>query len=300
MTAALAHRQYTLEIFASILPSDEYITDEAIVVINKLAAKVGAVGYQKTPVFSKRERSRRRYVKSSITAEDWEEMRNFKSTKLDKNEKGIEKDINDLRLLLNKITKSNYNEMRDKILILLKRILENKASEEDLVRVGKSIFEIGSMNKFWSELYATLYKDLITTFPVMEYIYEKNFSSFLTLFKNIQHVDSEKDYDEFCRVNKENASRRALSCFFVHLMKNGVIPVEDLCKVISSLQTKFLELIQMVDKRNETEEIAANLVTMVAGGGHLLYEREAVRAFIEGRYQTLSPRSSRSNEEDNI
>ena len=40
---------------------------------------------------------------------------------------------------------------------LLENILNNDASEEDLLKVGKSIFEIGSMNKFWAELYATRY-----------------------------------------------------------------------------------------------------------------------------------------------
>ena len=55
--------------------------------INQLAAKVGAATYQKTPIFHKKERPRRRRCPPQmITAADWEEMRNFKSTKLDKNE----------------------------------------------------------------------------------------------------------------------------------------------------------------------------------------------------------------------
>ena len=72
---------------------------------------------------------------------------------------GIEKEIDDLRTLLNKLTQSNYREMCNNITKLLENILQNNASEEDLLKVGKSIFEIGSMNKFWSELYASLYKD---------------------------------------------------------------------------------------------------------------------------------------------
>ena len=81
MTALLISRQYTLEVFHSIAPSDDNISDATIEIINKLAAKVGAPTYQKTPVFSKREHGRRRYAKTTITAADWEEMRNFKSTK---------------------------------------------------------------------------------------------------------------------------------------------------------------------------------------------------------------------------
>ena len=181
---------------------------------------------------------------------------------------------------LTKSLRPNYGEMRNRIVQLLERILKNEADEDDLVKVGKSIFEIGSMNKFWSKLYAALYKDLIISFPIMEYIYEKNFNSFLTLFKDIRHVDSEKDYDEFCRVNKENESRRALSCFFVHLMKNEVIAVTALTEVIYSLQDKFMELIEVEGKQNETEEIAANLVIMVAGGGSILYGKDKIHHFV--------------------
>ena len=69
------------------------------------------------------------------------------------------------------------------------------------MKVGKSIFEIGSMNKFWSTLYAKLYKDLIHIFPIMKQISEKSFESFLTVFEVIRYVDAEKDYDEEDGIN---------------------------------------------------------------------------------------------------
>ena len=281
MVSLLAPKQYKLDLFYSIQLQNNDLPEATIQIINKLAAKVGAPSYQKTPIFHKKERQRRRTPKPIITAADWEEMRNFKSTQLDKNEDGIEKDIDDLRALLNKITQSNYNEMCKNIMTLLENILKNNASEEDLLKVGKSIFEIGSMNKFWAKLYATLYKDLISTFPIMKSIYEKNFESFLTLFETIRYIDAEKDYDEFCRINKENESRRALSSFFVYLMKNNVIPVEKLLAIIQSLQTKFMSLINCENYKNEVDEIAENLVIIIQGGGDIFYENISIRQFIE-------------------
>ena len=272
--------QYSLDIFYNILPINYELSDTTIEIINKLAAKVGAPSYKKTPQFHKKERPRRRHTKTTITAADWEEMRNFKSTTLTKNVDGIDRDIDELRGLLNKLTQSNYNEISQQIINLLENILKNNATEEELMKVGKSIFEIGSMNKFWSELYATLYKDLIHIFPVMKQISEKSFESFLTVFEVIRYVDAEKDYDEFCRVNKENANRRALSSFFVQLMKNGIIPLEKLLTIVETLQTKFIYLIEQPESQNEIEEIAENIIIIIQGGGGPLYTNPFIAEFI--------------------
>ena len=54
-----------------------------LVMINQLAAKVGAPSYQKTPIFHKKRTSATpTYENDTITAADWEEMRNFKSTNI--------------------------------------------------------------------------------------------------------------------------------------------------------------------------------------------------------------------------
>ena len=60
--------------------------------------------------------------------------------------------------------------------------------KKELEKVGESIFEIGSINKFWSELYANLYKDLIEKFPIMMEIYQNNFKTFMTLFDTIRFM----------------------------------------------------------------------------------------------------------------
>ena len=272
--------QYSLDTFYTSLPINYELSDITIEIINKLASKVGAPSYRKTPQFHKKERPRRRHAKSVITAADWEEMRNFKATQLAKNVDGIDRDIDELRGLLNKLTQSNYSKISQQIIKLLENILKNDATEEELMKVGKSIFEIGSMNKFWSELYAKLYKDLIYIFPIMKQISEKSFESFLAVFEIIRYVDAEKDYDEFCRVNKENANRRALSSFFVQLMKNHIIPLEKLLTIVETLQAKFMHLIDQSDRKNEIDEIAENIIIIIQGGGDQLYKNPFIAEFV--------------------
>lgn len=286
----LADRQYDLKFFHQISPSvnaDNTINAETVAIINTLASRVGAPEYQRTPVFKKRGQDggrRPRPQRAVITAEDWQEMRNFKSQKLHKNEDGIEKEIDDLRMLLNKLTETNYQEMRDKIVVALTKILESEPEEGDLMKVGVSIFEIGCLNKFWAKLYAQLYKDLIGTFPIMNSIYKKNFESFLSLFDVIRFISAEEDYDKFCEVNKENEKRRSISSFFVHLMKNNVLSQDKIMNIINILKSKFQICIKEDNMRNEVNEIGANLCILIREGRDTLNDNDdwdAVEKFVE-------------------
>ena len=114
MAAILADHQYTLNDFKrlSVKVINNYqIDDNTIEMVNKLATLVGAPTYKKTPVFTKpimrRERPRRNKV--TITASDWEEMRNFKVTELNKTEDELDKQMDEIRNLLNKITAKNFS-----------------------------------------------------------------------------------------------------------------------------------------------------------------------------------------------
>ena len=268
MTAILADHQYTLNDFKRVSLNNNYeISDETITVVNKLATLVGAPTYKRTPVFTKpimrRERPRR--AKVTITASDWEEMRNFKVTELKKNEDGIEKKIDDIRNLLNKITSKNFDSIKTNIIDMLNNIISSDVDKNELLKVGESIFEIGCMNKFWSKLYADLYKELMESFPVMRDICMQNFNSFSTLFDNIRYV-SEENYDEFCLVNKENNKRRAISSFFVHLMKEGVIEASKIANIIVNLSEKFIEYIKTDGMKNQVDEISENLFILIKEG----------------------------------
>ena len=268
MTGILADYQYTLNDFKRVSLNNHFeVSDETIGMVNKLATLVGAPTYKRTPVFTKpimrRERPRRNKV--TITASDWEEMRNFKVTELKKNEDGIEKKIDDIRNLLNKITSKNFDSIKTNIIDMLNNIISSDVNKDELVKVGESIFEIGCMNKFWSKLYADLYKELMSSFPVMSDICMQNFESFSTLFDNIRYV-SEENYDEFCLVNKENNKRRAISSFFVHLMKEGVIEAEKIATIIVKLSDKFMEYINMEGMKNQVDEICENLFILIKEG----------------------------------
>ena len=273
MTSILADYQYNLSHFPekNQIDTTQYLNSETIAKINALATLVGAPSYKRTPVFKQRPNQQHQHRrKKVISAADWTEIRNFKATELKKKEEGVEKDIDELRGLLNKLTSQNYEKMQDNIMISLTKIIKKNCKDEDLEKIGEAIFNIGSMNKFWSALYAKLYNTIITNFPPMQEIYKKNFENFLSLFNEIRYINAEEDYDEFCKINKENEKRRSVGSFFVHLMNNGIIKEVEILKLIYNLKEKLFSSMDEEGIKEKVEEIAENIVILIAGGKNKL------------------------------
>ena len=269
MARILADFQYTLKDFHTYSREINEINldDNTVKLINEIAKRVGAPEYQKTPVFARKDQ---RPQKNKITSEDWEEMRNFKKTEIVKSETKVDKVIDDIRLALNKITESNFIEIKKEIVTLLNRALTVEHSEEDLLKIGESIFEIGSMNKFWTELYAKLYKDLLDTFPIMNGISERNFINFGKLFDNIRCVSPDEDYDLFCEVNKENDRRKAMSSFFVNLMGQNIISGNSLGGIVDNLVNMIKSLIIVEGNKDQIDEISENIFIIMDKGYDML------------------------------
>jgi hypothetical protein len=289
----LADRQYTLNSFYKISEKNNFIdlSDAVIEIINRLSEKVGAPTYQRTPRFNHNQRGgrdrRNRPPKKQavITAEDWEAIRNFKATKLEKAENAVDKEIENITSLLNKITASNYDSISETIKNSLVKIIDDNVDNEGLTKIGCAIFEIGSINKYWSKLYAKLYKDIIELFPIMKEICDKNFESFLSVFDNIRYIDADEDYDMFCKVNKENGKRRSLSSFFVQLMNNNVINTSQIMNIINNLKERFISLMDTEGNKDVILEIGENLIILIEQGQDILSDNdnewEPVTNFVE-------------------
>ena len=214
----LADRQYTLD-FCKQLEMNGNILElqcHVITKINKIAGRVGAHSYQKTPIFKRHAIYNKKFKQEDN--KQWEKLRNFKTTILKKNINGIESKMDDIRSNLNKLTDKTYNDVLDNIIYIINEIII-ESKEEHLEKIGKSIFDIGCLNKFWSKLYVKLYKSLIEKFSIMEEICLNNFNNFSDVFENINYEDPNDDYIKFCECNKINEKRRSLSCFFIYCVE---------------------------------------------------------------------------------
>ena len=258
--ATLADRQYTLSDFQKIKEVwEEDIFTPIREKIDFLASKVGAPTYSKTPNFKKGRRGR-----PKCTSENWDLIRNFKSTKIIKETEGIGKIIDDVILLLNKITKHNYAKMSKKIVNIMKKI--DSGDEENLLKLGNAIFLIGSSNEFYSKIYSMLYRDLINQFPFMNKICMQNLSTFSVVFETIEYISAEENYDKFCSINKDNENRRALSCFFVNMMLINIIDISLIFDLIINLIDKQNNYFNDISKKKVIDEISENIFILIKFG----------------------------------
>ena len=216
-----------------------------------------------------------------ITDEDWEAIRKFQATVIAKKE-GVDASIDQIRKHLNKMTTKTYDTLKNKIIDEIKSITNDTNPDspeiiEELNKIGDALFNIASGNSFYSEMYATLYKELMESFAIndadstksspssnfMETIFKTNFVKFNTLFEKFDYCDPVKDYDAFCNNNKTNEKRRAISLFYVNLMKLDMIHSNEIITIIQGLQQTILDTIQLTDSKNITDELSEILFILI-------------------------------------
>ena len=261
------------------------LTQDTLDMISKLSEQVGAPTYIKTPIFLKKESrvaglgmglgsainavansgisfKKNKNRVSEITDEDWETIRQFQTTTKHVSE-GIQKNIENIRGYLNKMSEATFDKMVNEIKAEISQLIEHETTEENMMKIGYSIFSIASSNSFYSELYAKLFKILMNEYDIFNKIFEDNYKVFMNLFDNIEYVDPKKNYDKFCEYTKTNDNRRAMSLFLVNLMKNGVIEKEEILEIIKNLQKLIMKYISKPDKTNEVEELDENLYIII-------------------------------------
>jgi len=99
-------------------------------------------------------------------------------------------------------------------------------------------------------------------YEVMQQIFESNFEKFMELFAVIEYADADKDYDKFCKVNKNNEMRKSLSTFFVNLCNNGVLSVDRLMRLLQSMVLQVMMLRNEKNKKCEVDEFTENIAIL--------------------------------------
>ena len=266
------------------------LSNDTIVLINNLAETVGAVSYSKTPIFPKKENKYKNYLKKS----DMLGGREFKATTLAVRE-GNAKRLNEIRSLLNKISNKNFDSVKDKILKLISEINENPDENinEDFKSIINHIFEIASNNSFYSKLYACLYKELKKNWIVFEEVFQEKLDKYLPLFQESRTADPNKDFDLFCKINKENDKKRAMSAFLCNLYLENIISIDVIIDIINTLQLNVEKNIYDENAKISNGEIVENLVVII----NLMEERLKINNKWSGLYSTFSTMSKMSVKE---
>jgi hypothetical protein len=259
---------YSLDDFHTICDNrhNYKLSEDVLSIISKIVSEVGSPSYVKTPVFNKKS-----YSKSDISDKRRKPIKKeptplqstYKSIITD-NKSGIALHIDTIRSYLNKLSDKNVTDITNKIIELIDQIMnDTDVTEEtknaELSNVSKIIFNIASTNRFYSAIYADVYSQLVTKYELIRLTFETNLNVFLDLFSNIEYVDASVDYDKFCKLNKDNEKRKALSAFFVNLMNKNIITKTKIIEITKTLAVLLYNYISEDDRKNEVNEIAENL-----------------------------------------
>ena len=249
----MATKVYKIDEIEKISIDNITLPEETLGMIEMLSNTVGATTYSKTPVFAAKKKEIKR--KDTIAP--------LKKTEMNVNE-GIDKTISELRSLLNKLTNVNYEKITPKIQEKVQLIIDTN-DETHINKICNFIFDTASSNKFYSDIYATLYGIMISEYNILKNILDNNINTYLELFENIELVDPNEDYDRFCKVNVINEKRKATSLFITNLMNNDTIDVDIVLNMLSKLHTLLEQNIDN-DNKKVVEEIIENIYLVVTSG----------------------------------
>ena len=197
-------------------------------------------------------------------------------------EDGPEKLMITIKASLNKLTNKNYDSHRDIITTSLEE-LNDKYDDTYMETFTNHLFDIASKNKFYSEMYATLYKELEQIYPILQERKSKFIEECVENLDTIQYIDENADYDGFCKNNKMNDIRRAMNIFMINLFKKDICDISNIMKIMSIIQTKVLTNRDVENTSYITEELTENLFIFVSESSKELRKHrdwETTRQFI--------------------
>lgn len=222
---------------------------------------------------------------------------NFKPTPvIEKKEEGIEKWIQEIRFCLNKLSDANYEGQKTEIMSCLDKCVRfqgqtEEMCDENVKKIVLSIFHIASTNRFYANLYAKLYKELMEVQPICQDILLSHVNNYTSSVKEIENVDPNDDYEKYCTNNKANEARRSMCVFFVCLMKEKVLPVLRVLNIMVAFQTLVMEYVDIDGKTNEVDEITEILFLFLQEGKDIYAECKAEwiwKFVIKQNIETLS------------
>lgn len=207
---------------------------------------------------------------STIENSNWKKQEPFKTTVFEKKE-GIDFLLNNLRGVLNKISKKNYLEQEEQIQKIINEIIEFNESDEDNIdekfnKIFNVFYRVLINNKVHSHLYAQLFNFLCEEYYQIEDFIDVLIERYRESIKTIDYCDPEEDYDKYCSINKLNEERKSLYGFLIVISGSDICSFSDILEINETLFSYLEDNIEIVEKQNINEEIVENISVFIKEG----------------------------------
>jgi len=162
--------------------------------------------------------------------------------------------IKDCLRELNKMTEENKEEKMKLICSILEK------NQEEIHDFAPLFFQSLCKQVFFSKIYASLFLSL-QRWSIFQEVFQTQYKKYIDSFHTI-HTCSPDEYDEYCRLKKENDERRAFSVFMVHCVQNGSIAKECYDKTMETLVQRIQETLTL-DQKEVMNEYIEHLYLLV-------------------------------------
>ena len=277
-----------LETFFTKKSENKFKLEQEIVdIITNLTSIVCAPEYNKTPEFIVEKYKKKRNKNDSFL-----ENLDFNVTIIKKNI-GIEKEIDNLRILLNKLTESSFNTINEEIKIILDRVVEN-FDEILFEKVGNSMYEIFISNIIFSNIYTLLIKELDQYLFIKQVIVNKlnNFNLYFDEEKLKDNL-SNLTFDEISYNNKIFDKKKGEANLFTNLLKENLIDKDNFIQLLEILMDLFFEITNIPNKINLIDKLADILFILIKDSYHYL-KKENYYVEIESNVNYISNMKNKS------
>lgn len=185
----------------------------------------------------------------------WERLATLQKTVIKPEQNATEKKINSLLSHINKLSNTNYDNIKKSIFTIIQELID---IEYDLSIIIQKIFDLISVNKFYSSLYSKLYLDLNENWSQFISILPVELTKYIESLDTIETCDS-SDYDLFCKINMANEKRRSKTLFIVNLVKHNLIPSHHIQELIDTIIDRITQYIYVDNKQYMIEELTEYL-----------------------------------------
>lgn len=269
----------TIKYLESCLDVSEYSGNPSSTthVVSKDKMKRGGFIGGKTGSYNAKDKSfdsKRKSAKKEVMNDEWEAMRNFKTTKIDV-KVGVDKRISDIRITLNKISGTTYEKLSTKVMELIDEYFnsEDECTTENSTKIANAVLSVCVSNKFYSELFAELFHNICSKYNVFNEIWHQFVDETFTQTL-LEYVDSEIDYDAYCKYNKLLEERKSKNTFIINMMKRGLVTEVKVLQLVEWYVDKILECIMKENMSKEVEELTENLFIFVSGQSQIYSKYE--------------------------
>lgn len=154
--------------------------------------------------------------------------------------------MNQLRLLLNKLTPKTYATIRDQCNEQLQLLLTDESVQQS---VAQLMFSLASANRMYAVTFASLCGEWMTQHAWFREFIDTQLAQWTQHYHAsvLVYVDADDDYDAFCENNKANEKRRALTAFYQQLVIQQHVPM-------SVAQDMLMTLLQWMTDHVQQDE----------------------------------------------